>query len=225
VLCLQALLRIGWSIKRQSGSHRTLARDGWPDYVFAFHDGEEIDPCMLSRVAKYTGLSPSDLQLRCQMKVREVGEDESEQRVIDDVAKFGWHCINIHPEGDEVGYAFTVGLFASYGHPGLIIFGLQSQTAHAILSIAARAAKDGAPLNLDQSTDALLEGYSCCFGQVSREEYREHVGYCRWFYYGNNFPLYQVIWPSRSGLFPWHPEATDEFRTAQPIIASRAYGN
>jgi predicted RNA binding protein YcfA (HicA-like mRNA interferase family) len=39
---LAALQRIGWTIKRQSGSHRTLQRYGWPDFVFAFHDGEEI---------------------------------------------------------------------------------------------------------------------------------------------------------------------------------------
>lgn len=58
---LQALLRVGWQIKRQSGSHRTLAREGWPDYVFAFHDGEEVGPRMLSRVAKHTGLLPGDL--------------------------------------------------------------------------------------------------------------------------------------------------------------------
>jgi predicted RNA binding protein YcfA (HicA-like mRNA interferase family) len=41
---LAALLRIGWVIKRQSGSHRTLSRPSWPDVVFAFHDGEEIGP-------------------------------------------------------------------------------------------------------------------------------------------------------------------------------------
>jgi len=58
---LAALLRIGWRIKRQSGSHRTLARDGWPDFVFAFHDDEEIGPAMLRRIAKRTGLQPSDL--------------------------------------------------------------------------------------------------------------------------------------------------------------------
>ena len=44
---LAALLAIGWEIKRQSGSHRTLSRKGWPDFVFAFHDGEEIGPRML----------------------------------------------------------------------------------------------------------------------------------------------------------------------------------
>lgn len=58
---LAALLRLGWQIKRQSGSHKTLSRDGWPDYVFAFHDGEEIGPRMLARIAKHTGLTPRDL--------------------------------------------------------------------------------------------------------------------------------------------------------------------
>jgi predicted RNA binding protein YcfA (HicA-like mRNA interferase family) len=58
---LAALLRIGWTVKRQSGSHRTLQRPGWPDFVFAFHDREEIGPRMLARIAKHTGLSESDL--------------------------------------------------------------------------------------------------------------------------------------------------------------------
>ena len=58
---LSALLRIGWSIKRQRGSHRTLERSGWPDFVFAFHDGDEIGPKMLARIAKRTGLRPEDL--------------------------------------------------------------------------------------------------------------------------------------------------------------------
>ena len=58
---LKALLKLGWQIKRESGSHKTLAREGWPDVVFAFHDGEEIGPRMLARLAKHTGLQPDDL--------------------------------------------------------------------------------------------------------------------------------------------------------------------
>ncbi len=61
-LVLAALLRIGWSVKRQSGtSHRVLDRPGWPDFVFAFHDREEIGPRMLARIAKRTGLTPEGL--------------------------------------------------------------------------------------------------------------------------------------------------------------------
>ena len=58
---LAALLKLGWGIKRQSGSHRTLSRAGWPDVVFAFHDSDELGPRMLARLAKHTGLTPDDL--------------------------------------------------------------------------------------------------------------------------------------------------------------------
>ncbi len=59
---LAALLHIGWSVKRETtGSHRILSRSGWPDFVFAFHDAAEIGPRMLARIAKKTGLQPSDL--------------------------------------------------------------------------------------------------------------------------------------------------------------------
>jgi predicted RNA binding protein YcfA (HicA-like mRNA interferase family) len=58
---LRALRRIGWTIKRQAGSHRVLSRPGWPDFTFAFHDREEIGPRMLARIAKHTGLRPNDL--------------------------------------------------------------------------------------------------------------------------------------------------------------------
>ena len=58
---LNALFGIGWKLKRQSGSHRTLSREEWRDVVFAFHDGEEIGPRMLARIAKHTGITPKDL--------------------------------------------------------------------------------------------------------------------------------------------------------------------
>jgi len=59
---LNALFKTGWALKRQSGSsHRVLSRPGWPDFVFAFHEGEEIGPKMLARIGKRTGLTPDDL--------------------------------------------------------------------------------------------------------------------------------------------------------------------
>lgn len=58
---LSALVKLGWVVKRQTGSHRTLSRNEWTDFVFAFHDGEEIGPRMLARIARHTGLRPEDL--------------------------------------------------------------------------------------------------------------------------------------------------------------------
>ena len=58
---LAALRRLGWQLKRQTCYHRTLLREGWPNFVFAFHDSEELGPRMLARIAKHTGLRPEDL--------------------------------------------------------------------------------------------------------------------------------------------------------------------
>ena len=58
---LSALEKLGWRVKRQTGSHKILERAGWADIVFAFHDNEEIGPKMLARMAKVSVLKPEDL--------------------------------------------------------------------------------------------------------------------------------------------------------------------
>jgi hypothetical protein len=154
--------------------------------------------------------------------VRTTGEDEAERRVIANIAEYGWHCVGISAEGQEAGYAFTVGLFHTYRHPELVIFGLRDEAAHGILNLAAEAARTERPLDLAVPSDELIEGYQCCFVEVPKSNYQEYVGFCRWFYKGNGFPLYQIVWPSRSGLYPWHPDASQEFKLAQPVIAPAA---
>jgi predicted RNA binding protein YcfA (HicA-like mRNA interferase family) len=58
---LAALLRTGWKVKRRAGSHRILARPGWPAYVFAYHDRRELGRGALELLGKKTGLRPKDL--------------------------------------------------------------------------------------------------------------------------------------------------------------------
>lgn len=56
-----ALLRIGWKLRKQVGSHRKLQRPGWSNFTFCFHDSEEVGPAALSKIGKETGLEPGDL--------------------------------------------------------------------------------------------------------------------------------------------------------------------
>jgi predicted RNA binding protein YcfA (HicA-like mRNA interferase family) len=61
----RALERIGWREKPRissSGSHKQLENPGYPyEFTWAFHDGDEIGPKMLAKIAKRTGLKPEDL--------------------------------------------------------------------------------------------------------------------------------------------------------------------
>lgn len=50
---LAALFGMGWTFKRQSGLHRTLSREGWPDLVFVFHNGAEIGSTFNSTAGPY----------------------------------------------------------------------------------------------------------------------------------------------------------------------------
>ena len=149
--------------------------------------------------------------------------DNSERRVLDDISEYGWHCVGILPDEDSVAYSFTIGLYQSYGHPELIIFGLKSNVAHKVLANAVEALR-GKRLDLSQLSDELLEGSPCCFAEVPKACYYEYAGFAHWYYQGNDFPLYQIVWPSRSGYFPWHPKANEAFKLAQPVIAVASRG-
>jgi predicted RNA binding protein YcfA (HicA-like mRNA interferase family) len=52
---------MGWRVKRTSGSHRILEREGWADIVFAYHDADEVGPRILAKIARRSGLTPEDL--------------------------------------------------------------------------------------------------------------------------------------------------------------------
>jgi hypothetical protein len=66
--------RIGWAVKCQGGgSHRVPARPGWPDFVFAFHDDEEIGARMPG-LPSAPGYSPATCD-RGVIVAREISED------------------------------------------------------------------------------------------------------------------------------------------------------
>lgn len=45
----------------QRGSHIKLRHPEHGNYMFGFHENEEIGPKMLAKIAKHTGLEPEDL--------------------------------------------------------------------------------------------------------------------------------------------------------------------
>jgi len=59
----KALLRLGWEVVSQSGSHIKLKHKAatYPMYVWSYSDSDELGPKILSRIAKHTGLRPKDL--------------------------------------------------------------------------------------------------------------------------------------------------------------------
>ena len=148
--------------------------------------------------------------------------DPADQKVLDDVEKHGWHVVKVLPEGDFPGFAYTVGLFKTFTHPEVLIYGISGDRAHRILNDLGDAIRAGHRFNAGQTDDTLLEGYSCTFRTIPPAQFREHLGFASWFYEGNEFPALQLVYPDRQGRWPWQAGVNEGFRLNQPVLADSA---
>jgi Domain of unknown function (DUF4262) len=128
-----------------------------------------------------------------------IGSDDAERKVLADVKKFGWHCLNIFEEDGKPPWTFSIGFHKTWNFPELIVIGLKREVAHSTLNIVATQLAEGTRLDLALASDELFNDFACCFVEVPTPMYREYVGTARWFYGGDAFPLYQIIWLSGDG--------------------------
>lgn len=91
--------------------------------------------------------------------VRTRGEDFDEQRVIDDIERYGWHIVGIEADDEGPGFAYSVRMHHTLSHPEVIIFGLNSAEAMAqIINTVGDAVRDGAAFKDWHESDQILEG-------------------------------------------------------------------
>jgi predicted RNA binding protein YcfA (HicA-like mRNA interferase family) len=57
----RALINKGWRVVSQRGSHVKLNHPQRGNFMFGFHDSEELGSRILAKIASKTGLTPSDL--------------------------------------------------------------------------------------------------------------------------------------------------------------------
>jgi hypothetical protein len=154
--------------------------------------------------------------------VRTLGNDDAEQRVIDDIERVGWHLVGIEDDAEGPGFAYSIGLYHSFGQPEIILFGLgDTATMFQIVNDIGEQMRQGGNFEDWYENDELLENYRCLFRHVEREQYREYLGYATWFYEGPEFPALQCVWPDRSGNYPWESGFSATLHDRQPILTDR----
>jgi len=147
-----------------------------------------------------------------------IGSDDAERKVLADVKKFGWHCLNIFEEDGKPPWTFSIGFHKTWNFPELIVIGLKREVAHSTLNIVATQLAEGTRLDLALASDELFNDFACCFVEVPKPMYREYMGTARWFHGGDAFPLYQIVWSSRDGYFPWNESASESYKQWQPVL-------
>jgi hypothetical protein len=144
--------------------------------------------------------------------------DESDRKLLSDIEQVGWHVVLIPPEADTPGWAFSIGLFHTFKHPEVVVFGLPLEVYGQVINGIGDDVQKGCRFQSHEEYPDLLEGVACVFRHVERGWYREFLGYAGWYYQGMDFPVLQCIWPDKQQHFPWQPEFRQSWLWAQPLL-------
>jgi hypothetical protein len=142
------------------------------------------------------------------------------------IAEDGFSTMSV--VGNPPQFSYTTGLYKSYAHPELIVFGLPPARAAGLLSDIALKAREGTPFNLSEPTDKLLVDCDVLFVEVPRSTFAEYCLLAMRYYGEEEFPVFQVVWPSAfDGCYPWDSDADPEFVAIQPVLGkpNKADGN
>jgi hypothetical protein len=145
-------------------------------------------------------------------------ENDADRKLLTDVRAGGWHVVLIPGDAETPGWAFTIGLYANFDHPEIVVFGLPRHVAHPLLNEIGEQVKAGQRFESDQLSGGLLEGVDCTFRLVRESWYPPFLGYANWFHQGTNYPVLQLIWPDKEQHFPWDASFREDWLFAQPLL-------
>lgn len=146
------------------------------------------------------------------------GGEGSDQKVIDDVAEYGWHVMKVLDRPDTPEWAYSIGLHRNFTHPEILVFGLDVDLMHSMINSIGEDVRSGKGFEIDRSYPDLIEAYSCTFKNVDPMWYESFLGFATWFYDGTDFPVLQCFWPNFEANFPWEPGFNRELSWAQPLL-------
>lgn len=145
--------------------------------------------------------------------------DQNEQRALANIATYGLHILNVMEEDELPPFSYSIGIEKSLGLPELIVVGLGADVAQPVINECYRQMKQGAAIAPGARVADLLGGdFECMIGEVDPRHYEEYMGWALWLHKGPHFRAWQIIFPSTAGVFPWEPQASDGFRSWQPLL-------
>lgn len=127
-----------------------------------------------------------------------------EQRLLDDVTRHGWHCVQVQGDAKNPPYSHTVGFHKTWKHPELLVMGLPPEVSHQVLGMASEMIARGHVFRPELRDSALFEGKDCLPRTIPGTAHRKYMGLAVWFYRDTpgGFPALQILWPDDNGRFP-----------------------
>jgi len=150
-------------------------------------------------------------------------ESKGDEDMLRHIREYGCSIISIpwEEKTKEPPFSFSVGLFANYGHPELILIGMNGDNASAIINEVRTHVAAGRKFADGEITEEILaDDYKVCFWTVPLMAYPKYLGFAHWFYEKCPivFPCLQIIFQDVNRHFPWDAECDEQFKEDQPLL-------
>jgi len=144
--------------------------------------------------------------------------DQDEQTFVEQIRRHGWFDTAVLGDEEGPGFSYTTGFWRKLNFPEIITFSLKREIAHETFWHIYRTLEQGERFAIGQPVDSIFQNSEAALLPVSKQHYRDHLGWSRWFYRGDDFACVQLIWTDRAGCFPWQQGYAAEFANAQPDL-------
>ena len=139
-----------------------------------------------------------------------------EKKLIDNIAEYGWHVIQVPGEGNEPDFCYSVGIYKTFGAPEVVIIGLPLDVGHELINLIGDDLSTEMSYKPGQYYADIIEGYECYMTAVDQSHYKDYFGYGIWYYKNEDFPVTQCIYPDEDNVYPW--DWSEEERMQQPVL-------
>lgn len=144
---------------------------------------------------------------------------ETEEAILRNVKEYGCHIAFLEGDGYLPAFVYTIGLYKTYQHPEIIVFGLKPELMQHLINHVSEALKKGETFKPNQDYDGFLDKYPIQFLEVEKDHYVDYLGYGGWFYdHTFDFPTYQLVWTDKQGRYPWEADFFEDWKRCQPLL-------
>lgn len=144
------------------------------------------------------------------------GWGEDDRKLVEDVRRHGWSVVGIRAEFAQPGWAFTVGLWHTFGCTEVAMFGLNVRDMQDWLNLVGDEVRAGRPPRRRERREGIIDGVPVVWAPVDSSWHELLFGWMIWFYRRPPLPVVQLVWPDRHGRFPWEDGSGAACRRDQP---------
>lgn len=142
-------------------------------------------------------------------------DNDDDRHRFRDVLEYGCHIVSVEDSPYSPPFSFSIGFYLNLQHPEFFVMGMSTDTAGHFINRLFHAVENGRRFSADEQIPDLFEdGRPAMLKPFPKDLYVDYLGYACWFYRSLTFqpplmefkfPVLQLFYPDKSGLFPFEP--------------------